>query len=165
MLSVGMLGRPHGVAGEIVLRPHNRQGRALDAIRSLLVVKADGGRQRFDVAAMRSVAGGYLLRLVGVDNREAAAALTLGEVRVPRAVLPPLGPGEFYVEDTVGCAVEDEDGRALGVARETFWNGAHDVVAVDGPDGRERLIPLVPDFVLDVDPRGRKLRVRWSDDD
>jgi 16S rRNA processing protein RimM len=165
MLSVGMLGRPHGVGGEIVLRPHNRQSRTLDAIRSLLVVKADGQHQRFDVAAVRSVAGGYLVRLVGVTDREAAAALTLGEVRVPRAVLPPLGPGEFYVEDVVGCAVENEDGHSLGVARETFWNGAHDVLAVDGPDGRERLIPLVPDFVLDVDPSGRKLRVRWSDDD
>ena len=29
-------------------------------------------------------------------------------------------------------------------------------------DGRERLIPLVPDFVLTVDARGRKIRVEWD---
>jgi ribosomal 30S subunit maturation factor RimM len=44
----------------------------------------------------------------------------------------------------------------------TFWNGAHDVVTVAGPDGREHLIPLVPDFVLSVDPAGRKIIVRWD---
>ena len=81
--------------------------------------------------------------------------------------LPPLEPGEYYVEDVLGCAVEDEAGRALGVAVGTFWNGAHDVVTVvdrRGTEQRATLIPLVPDFVLTVDARGRKIRVRWDDD-
>jgi 16S rRNA processing protein RimM len=99
--------------------------------------------------------------------------LTLREVRVPRTALPPLEPGEYYVEDVPGCAVEDENGRALGVAVGTFWNGAHDVLTVadqerqegqEGEAGKERLIPLVPAIVLTVDARGRKIRVRWDDD-
>jgi 16S rRNA processing protein RimM len=114
------------------------------------------------VVACRPVEGGYLLRLAGVESREAAAALTLAEVRVPRAALPPLAPGEYYVEDVPGCAVEDEAGVPLGIAVGTFWNGAHDVVTVAAPDGREHLIPLVPDFVLSVDAAGRKITVRWD---
>jgi 16S rRNA processing protein RimM len=165
MLSVGILGRPHGVAGEIVLRPHNAQGRTLDAIRSVLVVYPDGRRQPFDVATMRQVADGYLVRFVGLGDREAVAALTLAEVHVPRRALPALEPGEFYVKDVVGCVVEDEQDRPLGVVRATFWNGAQDVCAVEDDGGRERLIPLIPDFVLAVDAAGRKMRVRWSDDE
>ena len=49
----------------------------------------------------------------------------------------------------------------------TFWNGAHDVLTVvdqAAERATERLIPLVPDFVLTVDARGRKIRVRWDDD-
>ena len=105
------------------------------------------------------------MRLKGVDDRDAAAALTLAEVRVPRTALPPLGPGEFYVEDLIGCAVDDEAGRALGTVEGTFWNGAHDVATVVAPDGVERLLPLIPDCVLEVDVPGRKMKVRWSDDD
>ena len=45
----------------------------------------------------------------------------------------------------------------------TFWNGAHDVLTVAEGD-QERHIPLVPDFVLTVDARGRKIRVRWDND-
>jgi 16S rRNA processing protein RimM len=116
------------------------------------------------VAACRPVAGGYLMRIAGVGDRDAAALLTLGEVRVARSSLPPLGPGEFYVEDVIGCTVENEAGRGLGTAIGVFWNGAHDVVTVADGAGHERLIPLVPDFVLTVDGPGRTIRVRWDDE-
>ena len=121
--------------------------------------------ERRRLLGCRRVNDGYLVRLDGVPHREAAAALTLSEVRAPRAALPPLGPGEFYVEDIPGCAVEDESGRPLGTVQGTFWNGAHDVVTVVGPDGVERLIPLVPAHVLAVDAPGRKMQVRWDHDD
>jgi 16S rRNA processing protein RimM len=158
-----VLGRPHGVTGELSLRPYNPNGRSLTALRRIVVGRG-GVREEREVVACRPVAGGYLLRLAGVDTREAAAAFTLGEVRVAREALPPLGPGEYYVEDVAGCDVEDETGRKLGVAVGTFWNGAHDVVTVADGGGGERLIPLVPDFVLTVDAPGRKIRVRWDDE-
>ena len=163
-LSVGVLGRPHGIRGEIYFRPHNPQSRAFDEIRRLSVVQ-DGKSRVYEVTSMRPVADAYIAHLEGVDDREAAAALTLAEVRVARASLPPLEAGEFYVEDVVGCAVESEDGRPLGVVRGTLWNGAHDVATVEDADGGERLIPLVADFVLSVDAPARKMRVRWDDDD
>ena len=163
-LSVGVLGRPHGVRGDLHFRPHNPSSRAFDDIREIWLVR-DGRSQRYDVAVMRPVADGYITRLVGVDGRDAAAALTLSEVRVPRAALPALAPGEYFVEDVVGCAVEGDDGQPLGVVRGTLWNGAHDVATVDGPDGRERMIPLVPEFVLNVDAPARKMRVRWQGND
>ena len=70
-----------------------------------------------------------------------------------------------YVEDVVGCAVSDENGRPLGIVKGTFWNGAHDVCTVIDSDGRDHLLPLVPEFVLEVDTAGRKMRVRRIDDD
>jgi 16S rRNA processing protein RimM len=164
-LALGVMGRPHGVRGEIAFRPHDPGSVALAGLRRLLLVHPDGRRQRYDVEAMRPVAGGYLVRFVGIADRDAAAALTLAEVRIERTALAPLGPGEYYVEDVAGCAVEDEAGQSLGVVRGVFWNGAHDVCTVEDAAGRERLIPLVPDFVLHVDTPGRKMRVRWEDHD
>lgn len=151
------------MTGEISLRPYNPQGRSLAGLRRIIAVRA-GHREEREVTACRPVEGGYLIRLAGVGDREAAAAFTLAEVRIVRTALPPLGAGEYYVEDVPGCAVEDEAGRALGMAIGTFWNGAHDVLTVADGEGRERLIPLVPEFVLTVDARGRKIRVRWDDD-
>jgi 16S rRNA processing protein RimM len=163
-LSVGVLGRPHGVRGDLYFRPHNPKSRAFDALEQLWLVHGDETR-RYEVTSMRPVADAYVAHLAGVDDREAAAALTLAEVRVARADLPPLEPGEYFVEDVVGCTVEGEDGRALGVVSGTLWNGAHDVATVAGADGRERLIPLVPDYVLNVDAPARKMKVRWRLED
>jgi 16S rRNA processing protein RimM len=149
------------VRGEISLRPYNPRGRALADLRQVVLVR-EGRREAREIVACRPVEGGYLVRLDGVESREAAAALTLAEVQIARAVLPALAPGEYYVEDVAGCAVEDEAGGALGTAVGTFWNGAHDIVTVAAPDGREHLIPLVRDFVLSVDVAGRKIIVRWD---
>ena len=161
---MGVLGRPHGVAGEILLRTYDRDGRGLDDLSEVLVGR-DGRWERRRLVSSRPVNDGYLVRFEGVLHREAAAKLTLSEVRAPRAALPPLDPGEFYVEDITGCAVEDETGRLLGSVQGTFWNGAHDVATVIAPDGTERLIPIVEAHVLSVDIPGRKMQVRWDDDD
>jgi 16S rRNA processing protein RimM len=163
-LSVGLLGRPHGIRGDLYFRPHNPKSRAFDDVREIWVV-LDGPPRRYQVTSMRPVADAYVAHLAGVDSREAAAALTLGEVRVARADLPALEPGEYFVEDIVGCAVERDDGRPLGVVSGTLWNGAHDVAAVEDADGRERLIPLLPQFVVNVDVPARKMQVRWEDED
>ena len=159
-LSVGVIGRPHGVRGEMYLRPHNHGSHALDDIDAVIARAATAPPALRQVAVAPPGRDGYLVRLEGVDSREAAAALTLSEVRVPRSALPPLAPGEYFVEDVVGCAVEDEHGRPLGTVRGTLWNGAHDVATIIGTDGRERMIPLVPDFVISVDAPGRKMQVR-----
>ena len=56
-LSVGVLGRPHGIRGDIYFRPHNPSSRAFDDIRQFWLVR-DGRSQRYDVAVMRPVADG-----------------------------------------------------------------------------------------------------------
>jgi 16S rRNA processing protein RimM len=163
-IAIGVVGRPHGVRGELLLRPYNTRDSALEQLDSL-ILERDGVRTEYQIESLRGAAEAVIAKLAGIDDRDAAAALTLSLVRVPRAALPPLAPGEYYVEDVVGCAVVDRDERPLGVAAGTFWNGAHDVMTVEGGDGRERMVPLVPEFVLEVDAPRRKIRVDWHDDD
>jgi 16S rRNA processing protein RimM len=163
-VALGVVGKPHGVSGEVWLRPHNVHARSFVGLREIVVVK-DGVATPYAVVALREAEGGALARLEGVGTREAAAALTRGEVRARRAALPPLAAGEFYVEDVVGCEVVHESGRALGVASATFWNGAQDVMIVASPDGAEELIPLLPQFVVTMDAPGRKIVVSWDGHD
>jgi 16S rRNA processing protein RimM len=164
-LLVAVVGRPHGVRGELSLHPYNEGGDALDDAESL-ILEREGKRATYDVEWLRPGTRGLIVKLRGVDDRDAAAELTLSAVRLPRASLPPLEPGEFYVEEVVGCAVVAEGGAPLGTATGVFWNGAQDVMTVvDEATKRERLIPLVPDFVLAVDTAGRRIEVRWEDQD
>ena len=110
-----------------------------------------GADAQAKITAVRRMADGFLLKLDGVLTREKAASLTGQQLGLPKSTLPPLSAGEFYVEDLVGCRVEDGDGRVLGVVRSVFWNGAHDVMVIGDEERGERLLPAVPEFIVAVD--------------
>jgi 16S rRNA processing protein RimM len=187
-----VLGKPHGVRGEIGLRLFNAETPTLTELVSITLDR-NGKRETHVVDKARPFASGMLIRLAGVTTREQAAALTNSRVRVSRDVLPAPAPGEFFVSDVPGCTVFGEDGARLGVVRQTFWNGAHDVMVVSTDDGAaagadagagagddvgdgvgddppavaagEMMIPLLPDFVRAVDVAARTVRVAWQVED
>jgi 16S rRNA processing protein RimM len=166
-LPVGVLGRPHGLRGEITLRPHNAAGGDLGLVTELILERtggAAGARQLVqEVRRLQSIrpgGGGWLVKFAGIDTRTDAEPLTNVPVRVRRTALPPLGPGEYFVADTIGCEVFTEDGRRLGLVADTVWNGAHDVLLVKGEG--ELMIPAIGEFVRTVDVAARKVTVAWQ---
>ena len=149
-LPFGVLGRPHGFSGELILRPYHSGGLGIDTLPLPLPVTLGrpGEPSPFVLGSARRFADGFLVGFEGVASREDAAQLTGRELYVPRAALPPLGHAEFYVEDLVGCVVQDVQGKILGTVSGIYWNGAHDVISLSGD---ERLIPVVPEFIVSVD--------------
>ena len=133
----------------------------MDAVALPLAVTVGepGPRTPATVTAVRRIVDGFLLRLEGVSTRKGAASLTGRELWLPRTTLPPLGAGEFYVEDLVGCLVEDSEGRSLGVVRGVFWNGGHDVMVIGGGDEAERLLPAVPEYIVAIDRSTKRVVV------
>lgn len=158
-LPVGVLGRPHGLRGQVTLRPHNASGQDLGRL-SELILERNGVHEVRRIQAIRRGADGWLVTFVGVATRSDAELLTNIPVRVRRAALPPLDAGEFFVADTVGCQVFAEDGRRLGDVADVFWNGAHDVLLVKGEG--EILIPAIAQFVRAVDVTARRVTVAWD---
>jgi len=86
-IAIGVLGKPHGVHGEIGLRLFN-----LESIAPLepgpVVLERNGKSTAHTVTHTRPFGAGLLLTIAGIDSREAAAALTHSHVRVERASLP-----------------------------------------------------------------------------
>ncbi len=155
----GTLGRPHGTRGELVLRPHNVAASATGVPSKQVRLSHGQVTRELVVSDIRQVPGGALVRFDGITDRNAAEALVGWQVEVPRGGLAPLDVAEFYVEDLVGCEVQDSVGQTCGQVRGTFWNGAQDVMVVVGEGGRERFFPVVPEYVLHVDAERRKVIV------
>lgn len=160
-LPFGILRRPHGTKGEILLQPYNDCGsRSDDSVLPPRVRLAEAENVRdVDLAACRSVREGYLVRFEGIADRESAASLIGREMHLPRQSLAPLAAAEFYVEDIIGFEVFDPDSRRLGRVKGTFWNGAQDVMMIAGEDGSERLLPVVTEYVRCLDKENRRLTV------
>ncbi|CAN5159471.1 ribosome maturation factor RimM [soil metagenome] len=116
-----------------------------------------------EVEAGRRHGGGVIAKLAGVDDRDGAAALVGAEIAVPRSRLPSSGDGEYYWVDLIGLRVVTTAGIVLGEVEQLIATGANDVLVVR--DGRERLIPFLPERVVRaVDLEGGVLEVDWDPD-
>lgn len=125
---------------------------------SLTLVEVDKGR---------SHGKGMVAHLKGVDDREVAKKYTGSEICVPRSRLPELSEGEYYWYELEGQVVVTKDSITLGVVDYLMSTGAgNDVLVVKGNsesiDRRERLIPYVDQFVLDVDLDIGRIVVDWD---
>jgi 16S rRNA processing protein RimM len=104
---------------------------------------------------------GLVAHLVGCEDRDTAQRLVGAEIVVHREQLPALEEGDYYWGDLIGLDVETANGIQLGVVDYLLETGANDVLVVKGD--RERLIPfLLGQVVLEVDLKGRYLRVDWD---
>lgn len=98
-------------------------------------------------------AGRMFLKLEGIDQREAAAALRGEYILVREADLEPLPEGEYYRFQLIGLRVITTDGRDLGHVADVITAKENDVFVVTGPAG-ENLIPVIEDVVQEIDVNG-----------
>src|SRR5262245_49043094 len=108
---VGVIGAPHGVRGELRFKPLTEEPLAAKTYGPL---ETEDGKKSFAVLAARLQGDMVVMKLDGVADRDAAAALTHTKLYVPRERLPAPAEGEHYTSDLIGLRVEDEAGALIG---------------------------------------------------
>jgi len=153
---VGVVAKPHGVHGEVVVRNRSDNPDRWTAGSVLF----DAAGTAFTVSEARTAGDRLLVRFYGVADREQAEALRGRELLVPRSWLPELPPGEWWPDQLEGCRMVTETGRELGVLSEVVQHPANDLwVALDDA-GVETLVPVVEELLVEVDLAGRRIVVR-----
>ena len=125
-------------------------------------IGGDDGWTRYPVEDAETHVAAVAAKLGGCGDRDEAARLRGLQVAVPRSEFPEAGEDEFYWADLIGLRVVNVQGEALGSVFRVFETGANDVLVVNGPDGKERLIPFIEAVVQEVDLPGRTMRVDWG---
>lgn len=149
----GKLTRPHGVRGELRLVPHQADDELPPALQRLRVA-ADASI--LDVLTVRRTNDAYLVRIAGIDNREAADRLRNTDVEVAIADLPALEEGEFYFMELIGLTAVDEEGVELGRVAGFPDRPGQTLMALQTPSG-ELLVPVVDGVVAELDREGRRV--------
>ena len=63
---------------------------------------------------------------------------------------PELTEGEYYLHQLVGMEVITDQGESLGQLKEIILTGANDVYLVDSPQGKDILLPVIDEVVLEI---------------
>ena len=99
-----------------------------------------------------------VIRLAGLETREAAEALHGQPLQVALKDAPPLEPGEWWAHELEGLRVTDGD-REVGTVRRMLELPSVEVLEVQRPNGSELLVPMVGDAVRELDMEGRRVDV------
>jgi 16S rRNA processing protein RimM len=153
-LLVGVVVRPHGLRGELVVEVRTDSPQERFAPGSVLVrTLADGVRAgSLTVETARPHSGRLLVRFAEAPDVDAAETLRGSRLLVDPAALPPTGdPDEFHVHQLEGLAVELADGTAVGTIREVVHGPAGELLVVARPEGPDALVPFVREIVPTVD--------------
>lgn len=132
---------------------HWAESDALERVERVRLSLPDGTTRDFSIARLRKAPKGYLLRLVGVEDRNQAEALRDAQILVDRAVLPALEEGETFFSDLVGKQVLGPDGVELGRVVEVVSYPSVDCLVIKRADGTSVEQPLVDDWVQPFDPK------------
>jgi 16S rRNA processing protein RimM len=160
-LVVGRLRKPHGLKGEVAVFPlTDEPDRVFAPGRSLWVVDLAGEviAGPVEIWEARGYHREWLIAFRGVETRGEVEPLGGSFLAVEAEALTPPAEGEVYFDELPGFAVQDGQGRALGLVTAWYELPGGLTLEVQGPK-REFLLPYKKEWVKQVDRDGRKLVV------
>jgi 16S rRNA processing protein RimM len=154
---VGVIGRPHGVRGEVAVELHTDEPERRFATGEVLL--EEGGTRQFTVRSARNHSGRLLVSFAELVDRAGAEAVR--GVLLTAAVEPderPAAPGEFYDRHLIGMRATTPEGAEVGTVRSVLHLPAQDILEIETAAG-PRLVPFVEALVPDVDLEAGRLTV------
>ena len=137
-LEIGRIGRPHGLRGDVMVTLTTNLAERVAVGTTWWV-----GERAMTIESARPHQGRHIVHLSGLDDRDAAAALTGARVFAPRLEDAP--DGEVWVHEVIGASVTDRAGRDHGRVVAVEANPAHDLLVLENGG----LVPMV--FVVEHD--------------
>ncbi len=160
---VGIVASVHGLKGEVKVYPTGDDPERFRLYEEVMLARENEPEENwksYRVEQVKSSNKLMILKLQGVSTPEEARLLLKKEIYVPREMGVPLEEGEYYVADLIGCRVLDEQGEELGMLKDVLRTGANDVYVCGTPSGKEMLLPVIPDCVLEKKPEEGFVRVK-----
>lgn len=155
-LEVGQITSTHGVRGEMRVDPWCDSPEFLKKFKVLYLDK--NGEKSINVTS-RVHSNMVLMKIEGVDTVEKASAMRNKILYMNRNDTS-IPENTYYIQDLIGCTVLDVDSEEkYGIISFVSRTGANDVWHIKN-NGKEYLIPAIPDVVIDTDVKNEKVYIR-----
>ena len=150
---IGSIVNVHGLRGEIRVMPSTDDPSRFELLDEVEIFYGNDS-VRYPLEKTRPHKRTLVLKLTGIDDRNAAEQLVGGVIKVPRSQALPLEEDEYYQKDLLDMAVVADTGEELGNISQIIETGANDVYVVNG-----LLIPAIKECILSVDLCEKKMTV------
>ncbi len=104
-----------------------------------------------------------IMKIEGTDSVEEAQKLRNRVLYIDREDVE-LDEGCYFIQDLIGLTVmESKDGKVYGKLSDVSQTGANDVYHIKAEDGKEYLIPAIPEVIDSIDLEGGIMKITALD--
>lgn len=161
LLSVGKIVNTHGIRGElkVLLQTDFPEVRFAPKRRLIMVHPETGEQSTVVVQSARPYKQMYIVQFAEFSNINEVEKYKGYELKVSKSEIVELPENEYYFHEIIGCRVVSDENEDLGEIIEILRPGANDVWVVKLPSGKQLLLPVIDDVVLDVSIKDKLVRV------
>ncbi|NQS91920.1 MAG: 16S rRNA processing protein RimM [Chloroflexi bacterium] len=144
---IGKFRRPHGIRGEIrmtVLTDYP------DLIKPGQIIYAGERYKPYTINNFRWHGEDMLITLKELPDRTAVEIFRNVMIYMKSEETPELPEGEYFLHQLVGMKVITDQEETLGHLKEIILTGANDVYLVESPLGKDILLPVIDEVVLEI---------------
>ena len=158
-LEIGEIVGTHGIRGEMRFNPWCDSPEFVKNFKTLYY--DSNGSCAAQVKSARPHGNIVLLTVKDIDTVEKAQKMR-GKVLYMKRSDAKLPEGTYFIAELKGCTVCDADcpEKVYGTLTDVSETGANDVWHITTEDGKEYLIPSIPDVVIDTDVANNRIVIR-----
>ncbi len=159
-IKIGKIVNAVALRGEVKVYHYSDYKERFEELDSVLI-EHKGKYEEYGIEGVRYQKEMVILKLKGVSDRNAAEALKERDIYITEADLRELPEDTFYIRDLIGCkALSADDGSEIGEITDVLQNSAQDIYQIRLANGKETLIPVVAEFVKEVDIEHKTVKIR-----
>ncbi len=159
-IKIGKIVNAVALRGEVKVYHYSDYKERFEELDSVLL-EHKGKYEEYGIEGVRYQKEMVILKLKGVSDRNAAEALKERDIYITEADLRELPEDTFYIRDLIGCkALSADDGSEIGEITDVLQNSAQDIYQIRLENGKETLIPVVAEFVKEVDIEHKTVKIR-----
>ncbi len=159
-IKIGKIVNAVALRGEVKVYHYSDYKERFEELDSVLL-EHKGKYEEYGIEGVRYQKEMVILKLKGVSDRNAAEALKERDIYITEADLRELPEDTFYIRDLIGCkALSADDGSEIGEITDVLQNSAQDIYQIRLANGKVTLIPVVAEFVKEVDIEHKTVKIR-----
>ena len=147
-LTIGRLGKPHGLDGGIVFYVITDFPERLKKGKKVFIGES---KLPVQIQSVKEHSRGLIFQFEEFNTIDEIEVFKSQYVYVDSQELPKLPEGEYYHHQLIGLQVFDPQGIEIGILQSILETGANDVYLIKNNDQKEILIPALLDLIKKID--------------
>lgn len=155
---VGQIVNTFGVKGMLKVKPFTDDVERFEELKKVYICKKEK-LEEVEIEEVKYHKDMVLLKVKGIEDMNEAEKVKGLYLKIDRKNAKKLPKDTYFIADLLGLEVYSDTGELLGKVDDIFRTGANDVYVVKNENGKQLLLPGIPDVIKEIDLEKEKIIV------